>query len=201
METAEKKFFSAKRVTYLAVLLALVVVLQAVGGTIPIGVVQLNFTLIPIALGATLLGWAAGGILGLACGIVVLIQVITGQNAFYTLIWTNSPFVTTLTCLLKTTVAGIDAGLVFGWIQKKNRYVAVFAASGLVPVLNTAIFILGCLGMYNTVAMAADGTNVFVFILVGLVTYNFFIEFAINLLLAPAIHTVDRVVEKQLSKN
>ena len=36
------------------------------------------------------------------------------------------------------------------------------------------------------------------FILVGIVTYNFFIEFAINIVLAPAIHRIVLVVEKQV---
>jgi len=84
----EKRFFSARNIVYLAVLLALVVVLQAVGGTIPIGVVSLNFTLVPIALGAILFGAGGGAFLGFACGIVVLIQVILG-GGFYAVIWTG----------------------------------------------------------------------------------------------------------------
>ena len=84
----KKGVFSAKRVTGIAVLLALVIVLQAIGGTILIGAVQLNFTLIPIVLGAILFGAGVGGFLGFACGGVVLIQVITGSAPFYVLIWT-----------------------------------------------------------------------------------------------------------------
>ena len=88
----KEKYFSAKRITGLAVLLALVVVLQAALGTISIGAVQLNFSLIPIVLGAVLYGAVAGGLLGFACGVVVLVQVITGAG-FYSIIWTNSPVV------------------------------------------------------------------------------------------------------------
>lgn len=63
--SVKEKYFSAKRITGLAVLLALVVVLQAALGTISIGAVQLNFSLIPIVLGAVLYGAVAGGLLGL----------------------------------------------------------------------------------------------------------------------------------------
>ena len=49
------KFFSAKNVTTLAILLALVIVLQAFGGSFTIGAVTLNFTLIPLVLGAIVL--------------------------------------------------------------------------------------------------------------------------------------------------
>ena len=193
-------FFSAKNVTALAVLLALVIVLQAFGGSFNIGAVTLNFTLIPLVLGAILLGPWAGAFLGFASGVVVLIQVILAPSGFYYIIWTNSPFVTTMICLVKTTVAGLVSGWLFNVISKKNRYAAVFVAAGVVPVINTALFILGCLCMWNTIALMSEGMNVFMFILVGLVTFNFFIELAINLLVAPGLHTVYRVVEKQFKK-
>lgn len=60
------RFFSAKNVATLGVLLALVIVLSVFGGTINIGTVSLNFSLIPIVLGALVLDPLAGGILGFA---------------------------------------------------------------------------------------------------------------------------------------
>ncbi len=197
---SKAKFFSAKNVTALSILLALVIVLQAFGGSIPIGAVTLNFSLIPIVMGALLLGAWAGAFLGLASGVVVLIQVVTGANAFYALIWTNQPIITTLICLLKTTVAGFVAGVVFKAIEKRNLYVAVFVAAAIVPVINTALFVLGCTAMWDTIAQIAGGKNVFVYILVGLVTFNFFAELAVNLLVAPALHSVYRVTEKQFKR-
>ncbi len=198
-------FFSAKNVTSLAILLALVIVLQSFGGSFSIGAVTLNFSLIPIVLGAILLGPLAGGFLGLANGIVVLIQVIIAPAGFYFIIWSYSPLITTLICLVKTTVAGWLAGFVFRIIKEKNAYVAIFVSSGIVPVVNTALFILGCMGMWGTMEIAATelaaaGTNVIVFIFVILVGFNFFAEFAVNLLVAPAIHTVYKVVEKQFKR-
>ena len=197
----KNNFFSAKNVTTLAILLALVIVLQAFGGSFTIGAVTLNFTLIPLVLGAILLGPWAGAFLGLASGIVVLVQVIVAPAGFYFIIWSNSPVVTTLICLVKTTVAGFVAGWLFEILQKKNLYAAIFVASGIVPVLNTSLFVLGCLCMGDTIALMANGQNVFTFILVGLVTFNFFAELAVNLLVAPGLHTVYRVVEKQFKRN
>ena len=191
------RFFSAKNIAYLAVLLALVIVLQAVGGTVAIGPVSLNFTLIPIVLGAILFGPVVGGILGLACGIVVLVQVIIGAG-FYAIIWAGNPAVTAITCLLKTTAAGVAAGFLYRLISKKNALVAVFVASGIVPVVNTTLFILGMLCMSKVLADAFALSNVFVFILVDLVTFNFFIEFAINLVFAPALHRVVTVAERYI---
>ena len=200
-----KGFFTAKNIAYLAVLLALVIALQAFGGTIAIGAVQLNFTLIPIVVGAILFGPFVGAFLGFACGVVVLVQVIMGLVPFYAVIWANSPVITILTCIVKTTAAGLLAGFVYKLLERKNKLVAVFVASGLVPVVNTTLFILGCLCMGNAISVfqgniEMSGMNVFVFIVVILVTWNFFIEFAVNLLLAPAIHRVVLVVEKYISK-
>lgn len=191
-----KEIFSAKEITGIAVLLALVIALQAFGGTIVIGAVQLNFTLIPIVLGAIVFGVGVGAFLGLACGVVVLIQVMMGAVPFYALIWANDPIATALTCTVKTTAAGALAGWVYALLKKRNERVAIFVASGLVPIVNTALFIVGCLCMTNSVYGLAGGQNVLIFICVGLVTFNFFIEFAINLIVAPALQRVIQVVAK-----
>ena len=190
------RYFTARNITALSIVLALVIVLQTFGGAINIGPVQLNFTLIPIALGAILLGPIAGLILGFACGVVVAIQVIMGLVPFYVLIWTETPVVALLTCVVKTTVAGLVSGLVYKAVAKKNRYVAVFLAAALVPVINTALFIVGCLAMWDAMVMIAGGTNILGFILVSLVTFNFFVELAVNLLCAPALYRVIRVVDR-----
>ena len=192
----KKKVFSSKEITGVAVLLALVIVLQTFFGSIAIGVVQLNFTLIPIVLGAILFGPLVGAFLGLACGVVVLIQVIMGLVPFYVLIWGNDPIVTTLTCLVKTTAAGFVAGWIYKFLAKKNAYAGLFAAAGVVPVINTALFIVGCLFMPDSVYVVAGDTNVLVFILVSIVTFNFFIELAVNLIVAPALHRVIGVIDK-----
>lgn len=199
-------FFSSKRITGIAVLLALVIVLQAALGTVQIGMVQLNFTLIPIVLGAILYGSAVGGFLGFACGLVVLIQVIMGGSPFYVIIWANTPFITVLTCIVKTTVAGFVAGWLFKLVSKKNTLVGVFTASAAVPVINTGLFIVGCLLMNESILAFQQtlpdvgGMNVLVFILVVLVTFNFFVELAINLIVSPALHRVIGIVDKKFKR-
>lgn len=203
MEKVKRTFLSARNIATLGILLALVIILQAFGGSFSIGLVTLNFSLIPIVLGALVLGPAAGALLGLANGIVVLVQVIIAPAGFYFFIWTYSPVVTTLICLLKTTVAGFVGGLLFRVISRKNTYIATFVASASVPVINTLLFVLGCLCMPGTINAFQEsiggysGMNIFVFICVVLVTFNFFIELAINLVVSPALHTVYRIVEKQ----
>lgn len=189
-------YFSARNITSFAILLSLVIVLQTFGATINIGPVQLNFTLVPIVLGALMLGPIAGGLLGFACGVVVLIQVIMGLVPFYVLIWTESPFFATMTCIVKTTAAGLLSGLAYKLLAKKNRYLAVFVASAIVPIVNTGLFIVGCLCMWDAIASIAGGSNIFGFILVSLVTFNFFLELGVNLIVAPALNRVIKIIDK-----
>ena len=191
----KSKVFSSKQIAGMAVLLALVIALQSFSAVIPLGTL-LNFALVPIVLGAIMFGAKVGAFLGLACGAVVLAQVIAGGSPFYVLIWTNDPIATALTCLVKTTVAGLVAGYLYAWLEKKNKLVATFVAAGVVPVINTSLFIIGCLFMTNSVYGMASGQNVLIFILVGLVGFNFFFEFAFNLFVSPAINKVIQIVEK-----
>lgn len=200
MNFFETKRLSAQEIAGVGVLLALVIVLQVVGGSISIGVVQLNFTLIPIVLGAILFGAGAGALLGFACGIIILIQVIIGAVPFYALIWANDPVVTTLVCLTKTTVAGYVAGLIYKLVAKKNKVVALFVASSLVPVINTLIFVIGCLFMFNSVHVLSGSQNVLAYILVSIVTFNFFVELGINLLVSPALVKVTEIIKRTARK-
>lgn len=207
MEKKKRNFFSARNIAFLAVLVALVVVLQLWGSVIPIGVAGLNlsFVLVPITLGAILLGPAAGAILGFVFGFIVLMTGVAGTNFFTAYVLNDSPFFTVITVLLKGIVAGAVAGFLYNLIKKKNKYAAVFVAAAVVPLINTAVFILGALCMSGTVQTFVssympeyEGRNIMYIIVVGLVTVNFFIELAINLVCAPALYTVETVVEKQI---
>ncbi|MDE7306514.1 MAG: ECF transporter S component [Clostridia bacterium] len=209
MKWKRGNFFSARNIAFLAVLVALVVVLQLWGSTIPVGAggLNLSFVLVPLTLGAILLGPIAGLILGFVFGFVVLMTGVTGTNFFTAYVLNDSPFFTTVTVLLKGMAAGFVAGILFNVIKKKNKFVAVFVAAASVPVINTGIFILGALCMSGTLNTFVSsympnfaGRNIMYIIIVGLVTVNFFIEFAINLICAPALYTVETVVEKQLLK-
>ena len=193
---SNKITFTSKQITGIAILVALIVVLQSLGGTIVIGPVQLNFTLVPIVLGSIIFGPLIGAFLGFLCGFIVLIQVIIGSVTFYALIWANDPVVTTLTCIVKTTLAGYLSGIAYKIVSKKNQTLATFVAAAIVPIVNTGIFIIGCLLMTNSVYAMAGTQNVLIFILVSLVTFNFFVEFAINIIVSPALNSVLKIIKK-----
>lgn len=195
---AEKKFFSAKNVATLAVLLALVVVLQLFGSYIRIGATPLSFVLVPIVLGAILLGPSAGAFLGFSFGLVVLICGIAGLDTFTAILFDDHPVITSLVCLVKGTAAGVFAGLLYRLVAKKSSYAGIFAASAIAPIANTGLFILGALLMSDTLSanFVADGSTVIYFLVIGCAGVNFLIELAINLICSPALYTVLRVASK-----
>lgn len=205
---SEKKFFSARNITYLAILLALVIVLQVFSGYFQVGTTRLSFVLVPIALGGMILGVWAGLFLGLAFGLVVVIDALCGLDAFTLLLINASPasaVFTIILCLAKGAAAGVGPALIFKFLSKKNAYVATFVAALAAPILNTGVFVIGAFCMPNvlrdvftSLGVSVEGLSAGYIVFVLCVGVNFFVEFAINLICAPAIYTVDRVVTKSI---
>lgn len=197
-----KDFFSAKNIAVFGVLLAVSIVLQIFGGSIQIGVASLNFTLVPLVLAALLYGAWGGAFIGAVNGVIVFLTAcVLAPSGLFVAMFAMSPFMMFLICFLKTTAAGFISGLLFDIVACKNERTAVFVASGIAPVINTGIFVLGMLCLYNDIAeIIGDSSQVVYTIFVGCVSFNFFIELAINLLVAPALYVVYRAVEKQFKK-
>lgn len=193
--------FSAKNMAYFAVLLALVIVLQTCGGFFKIGATSLSFVLVPIVLGGVLLGPLYGAALGFAFGFITLMYGVSGADPFTAVLVSAHPFLTTLTCLVKGTAAGLASGYVYRLIAKKSPLAGVVVASAVAPVVNTGLFILGALTMSGTLTENFVGESSLVyFLFIGCAGINFIVEFFINLVLAPAIYRVVTAVEKTTSK-
>ena len=166
----------------LGLLTAIVVVMQFISMGLRFGTFSITLTLIPIVVGSALYGWGSGAWLGFVFGVTVLL---TGDANLFLAV--NIPG-TIITVILKGALAGAAAGFVYKLISKKNQIAAVIVSALVAPVVNTGIFVLGSyVFFFDYLSGLAEGTNLFVFILVGLVGINFFIELGINLVLNPAI--------------
>ena len=127
-------------------------------------------------------------------GIMVLIAPSTA--VFFSV---NAP-VTILLCPLKTGLAGLVSGYVFkifaflakGKEKKKGYYfVGVIISAILVPVINTAIFILASILFFKP--LFGD----FVGIINAVITTNFLIEFLVSSLLSPTLNTLVKVLSRR----
>ncbi|MBR1983583.1 MAG: ECF transporter S component [Clostridia bacterium] len=194
-----QKFFTTRNVVYLAVLTTLLVVLNLLGTVFKI-VTNVNLTLIPIVLGALTLGVKGGFILGFISGLMTFIFGVTGLDPFTNFLFTEHPVLTFLICTVKITLGAVLGAIAYKLLKNKNKYLATFVSSAVVPVVNTLIFILGALLMSETISVlsSAEGVSVIYFLVIICAGVNFLIEFGINILVAPAIHTVIQVVDKQL---
>lgn len=165
-----------------AILTAIVIILQFLGAFIKIGPFSISAVLIPIVIGAATCGISVGAWLGFVFGVVVLLS---GDAALFLAV--NIPG-TIITVLTKGILCGLGAGLVFKALSKKNMYLAVILAAIVCPVINTGVFLIGCLLFFmETVNQWAGGTNVGQYMIVGLVGFNFLIEMAVNIVLSPIV--------------
>ncbi len=107
-----------------------------------------------------------------------------------------------MTVLLKGAVAGLAAGAVYKLIEKKNTLFAAICAGVTAPVVNTGIFLIGCLIFFmptiNEWAAAAGMESAGKFMIFGLVGLNFLIELAINLVLSSAIVKLISLGKKEI---
>lgn len=195
----KERYLTAKNITYFAILLALVIVLQLFASYFKIGSTSLSFVLVPIVLCGMILGPWAACFLGFAFGLIVVIQGFTGMDDFTLILLNNKPFATIMLCLVKGSLAGLVSGYIYKLIKSKNKLVATFIASAVCPIVNTGLFILGALLFLGEPIKAnsvPDGNTLIYFLVIGCAGINFIIEFAINLICAPAILKVTEVVEK-----
>lgn len=199
----KKNSLLIKRMVGIAVLTALVIVLQLLGNNVQFGTVSITLALIPIAMGAILYGPFAGLFLGVVMGAIVLTAPSTIGFLQY------NAGLTVLLCLVKTGVAGLVSGYVFklfAFIAKKKGkkvlfyIIGIVAAALIVPVLNTSIFIAGAATIFSGYNIQlADGTVVEPFknlslTIAAVLTTNFLIEFAVSVALSPALVTLVKVL-------
>lgn len=179
--------------TFMGILTTIVIVLQTLAVGIRFGVFNITLVLVPIVIGAAMYGWKAGGWLGLVFGAVVLF---TDAGAFLAV----SVPGTVITCILKGVLAGIAAALVYRLLENKNRWAAIIAAAIVCPVVNTGVFLLGCVVFfYDTISEWAAGAgfeNVGAYLIVGFVGINFLVETAVNLCLSTVIVRILNAVRK-----
>ncbi len=187
-----------KRMAGIALLMALVAVMQFLGGMIPpVSGFSISLVLIPIVLGATIYGPKAGMILGGTFGAIVYINCVTGADIGGAMVFQANPLLCFLVVMGKGILAGLAAGWAYGALKGRSEYAAMLLAAILCPVVNTGTFILCMLTFFTDVLAAwAGGGEIMAYILTGLVVANFLPELVINVVFSPFGQTILRVAKK-----
>ncbi len=214
-----KKGMSTETMVLGAILTALVIILQMMGAFIKLGPFSISLVLIPIVIGAATCGVGIAAWLGLVFGVTVLIS---GDAAAFLVVNVAGTIITVLAkgvaCGLfaglayKGVLALLDKrsekligrikkeyGLcdacppgVLKFLSRNNKYIAVLVAAIVCPIVNTGIFLIGCLLFFmDTVAgwaaAAGLGGGVAYYMIFVLVGANFLFELGSNIILSPVV--------------
>ena len=186
--TSEK----TRMLTAMGILTAIVVVLQSVASTIKLGTFSIALVFVPIVIGAALYGRKAGTWLGFVFSVVVMF---TDTAAFMAI----NAAGTVITVMLKGTLAGLAAAVVYKLLEKKNAWLAIILSAIACQVVNKAIFLLGCaVFFFPTITEWAKGAgfdNTVIYLLFGMTGLNSIVELGINLCLSTAIERILNAVK------
>ena len=185
MTGLNKKEISTERLVLLALLSALVAILAYFGGFIKIGgLASISLTLIPVVIGAVLCGPMAGAWLG---GVSAVVFFMTADAVFW---FGLSIPGTVITVLVKGIMAGLCAVYVYQLLEKYNKYLAICVSAVVAPVVNTGIFLIGCLVFFmDTVSVGAlaEGMSLGGYLIIFFVGLNFVFELLFNMILSPVV--------------
>lgn len=178
---SQGKSIDVKKLVFVAVLTALVVVLQFF--PVKFGTFELALSVPVIVVGAALFGLGAGTWLGLVFGFVVLM--LPGTVSFLTF----SPFGTIVTVLLKGVLAGFCSALIYKPAARINKYFACLVAAVVATFTNTLVFLIGSLIFFES--------NISV-IINTFISINFLIELAVNVVFVPTIYRIIEIGKKKI---
>lgn len=187
-----------KTMVGMALLVALIVVLQFVGGMIPpVGGFTISLVLIPIVVGAAVYGPGAGAFLGGVFGVIVVIGCVNGTDLGGAMVFQANPVLCVLVVMGKGILAGLCAGLVYRLLAKKSPFLAILCCAVVCPIVNTGVFVVCMLTFFRDVLAAwAGGGDILSYVLTGLVLANFVPELIINAVFGTAGQQVIKAVKK-----
>ena len=158
------------KMVQMAILIAIIVLMAFT----PIGFIrtaglEIQLIMIPVVIGAMILGPAAGALFGFVFGMLSFFQCF-GMSPFGAVLLGINPFLTFVVCVPTRTLAGFLSGLVFKLLKKvdKTKLICYFVGGLAGAVFNT-IFFMSTLMLFfwNTdyiQSLNADGLNVFAFV-------------------------------------
>ena len=169
----KKKGMNVKDLTTLGLLTGILLVMAFT----PLGYfhtfgIDISLMMIPVGIGAMLMGPKAGAWLGFIFGATSFYQAVTGTSAFSAMLFNISPVNTFLLCIPTRVLMGFLTGVIFLLVSKldKKKTVCYFVGGFSAAFLNT-VFFMGTLILlfWNTEYIqgfnqAFGGVNPFLFV-------------------------------------
>jgi len=204
-----KKKVDTVWIVKMGILLAIMLIFAFTSiGYIKIGVVEITLMVLPVAVGAVVLGPGAGAILGTFFGITSLLQCF-GMSAFGTVMFSLNPIGFSITCLIPRLLCGLIPALIFRGFKNRGKtgVGGILLCCTLTAILNT-VFFMSCIliffwhndsfiGVMSDWGIAVDSIWLFLVAFVGI---NGIIEAIVNAVVATAVSKVLIKVEKRQNK-
>lgn len=166
---------------------------------------EITFMVIPVVLGAVVMGPTAGAVLGAVFGLTSFYQCVSGLSAFGAALLGINPILTLLVCLLPRILIGLFSGLVFKAMRKKGKTAAnlgYFAACIVGSLTNTVLFIgmvWAFFGKSDFILGLTGNSAGIIAVFTVLAGVNALVEIPVNTILGGAITKgVDTVVKKTM---
>lgn len=194
-----------QKMVQLAILVAIMLIFAYTPlGYLKAGPIEITFMVLPVAVGAIILGPAAGAILGGIFGVTSFIQCF-GASQFGVLLLSLNPIGTFITCMVPRLLCGWLSGLLFRAMQKtgKMKTAPYFVASLATALLNTFFFI-SCIIIFfwsndtfiSAMSVSLPTNSIWLFF-VAFVGVNGAVEAAVNFI---AAGTITKVLSKAINK-
>ena len=188
-----------QKMVQMAILIAIMLIFAFTPlGYLKIGLIEITLMVLPVAVGAIVLGPTAGAILGGAFGLTSFIQCF-GASPFGTFLFGLNPVLTFFVCVVPRVLCGWLSGLLFVALKKTGRFrISAYYISSLATALLNTIFFMLCLIIFfwgntafltemNAWGLSTDSLWVFLIAFVGL---NGVVEAMVNFLAAGTIAKV-----------
>lgn len=186
--------FRTTRMVQLALFIAIIILMAFTPiGYIKTPALEITLIVIPVTVGAIILGPTSGAILGGIFGITSFIQCF-GMSPFGAVLLGINPLATFILCMVPRILMGWLSGVLFVALKKidKTKVFSYAAASLAGPLLNTILFMTALVSFFYKTDyiqgfVSAMGTsNVFAFV-IAFVGVNGLIEAGVNFVAGGAI--------------
>lgn len=160
-------------------------------GFLKIGVVEITFLTVPVAVGAVMMGWKGGLILGTVFGLASFVQCF-GMSALGVFLMGINPFLTFVVCVIPRVLTGLLTGLIYDLVAKYDKKGSIgtcIVASILCPIFNTLFFVSAfalCFG-FNPEVLTFFGQSSLLGIITVLLTVNALIEAGVCAVIGTAV--------------
>lgn len=159
-----------------------------------IGVVEITLLIIPVTIGAIILGPKGGLILGFLFGLLSYLQALLGLSIFGQTLLQINHFLLIILCFIPRILMGLFTGLIYQGLKSKSDKVVInsIITSLCGALINTILFMSClCLFYYNTeyitsIRESLNASNIVLFIIL-FVGVNGLVEIIVNVIITTSI--------------